>query len=195
MAHRKPLIKSIEIIGYLILLALLVFVIVRLKQNGLEITLQTLFPCLFIFAFLSVAWSFTFRGINRLIRGSIFPPISTQKVLHKEYFASGNSQKNWKTKHGGAANCLKLVVTDTELWVCSFFPFSLMCDEMDLEHRIPKDAISQIKEQNKSGRSIFTVTFTQKNAEPRILVLMPKQTDNFRESLKVNSTEKWEIQN
>ena len=47
-------------------------------------------------------------------------PDEAKGVIYEEKMASGRSHKNWYSKLGGAKNCLRLVITDTELWITQF---------------------------------------------------------------------------
>ena len=69
------------------------------------------------------------------------------QVAFSEWFASGYSHKSWMTRLGGASNCLRITVTADELWIGSFFPFSLFADTYDLEHRIPLGSILHVDQQ------------------------------------------------
>ena len=72
-----------------------------------------LFGITAVWVFLGFGW----RWLKRIRRGSIFPEIAPGQIRYQEWTASGRSYKNWYTQLGGANNCLKLVVTDDELWV------------------------------------------------------------------------------
>jgi hypothetical protein len=43
-----------------------------------------------------------------------------------------------------ASNCLTVIVTDHEVWITSFFPFTTLLGMADLEHRIPRDRITNV---------------------------------------------------
>ncbi len=74
-------------------------------------------------------------------RGSVFPPSENENILYHENFASGRSLDG---KKGWASNCLRITATEDELWIASFFPFSILLDQFDLEHRIRRNKISSI---------------------------------------------------
>ncbi len=74
-------------------------------------------------------------------RGVIFPPLESVHPVFHEGMASGSSYKSWKTRVVGTRNCLRVTVTDSEVWIRPFFPFSLLAEDLDLEHRIPFSSI------------------------------------------------------
>jgi hypothetical protein len=89
--------------------------------------------------------------------GPHFPPISAVRVLFREDFASGRSYGLfWRRGH--AANCLIVVVTDDEVWVTTFFPFTAFVWFGGLEQRIPRDAITGLTANRKRIDLEFTAS-------------------------------------
>ena len=113
------------------------------------------------------------------------PSFTEADVVFQEWFASGCSQKNIITKIGGASNCLRLVVTESFLWVTSWFPFSLIAPFYDMEHVIPLRSIASVRQDRFFGRLTFIVTFTANNGASHSLRLAPKNPEAFTQSLGV----------
>jgi hypothetical protein len=137
---------------------------------------------------LSIAASVAVIGYTvwRYVRSLQMKPGFTQaEVVFQEWFASGCSQKNIITKIGGARNCLRLVVTESFLWVTSWFPFSLIAPFYDMEHVIPLRSITAVRRDHFFGRLTFIVTFTATDGESHSLRLAPKNPEAFTQSLKV----------
>lgn len=131
---------------------------------------------------------FAYRGNERKKRGPLFPARGSVPVLYQENFASGRSFKNILTKFGVARNCLKLIVTPDELWVTTFFPFTLFAEFYDLEHRILKRSIVSVRERRNvlGGRSMI-VAYTSEAGRIGEIELIPKRYDRFRQALEINT--------
>ncbi|MCZ6877549.1 MAG: hypothetical protein O7G29_05345, partial [Acidobacteria bacterium] len=97
--------------------------------------------------------------------------------------ASGRSHKNWRTRWGGAGNCLKVVVTDEELWVVLVFPFSAFAEYVDLEHRVRKDDIIQMTERRIFFVRWFLIDFLGQDGQSHRVELCPKRWREFKEAL------------
>ncbi len=124
------------------------------------------------------------RLAARRRRGRLFPPIGEVEVIYQETGASGRSLEDAITRFSGASRCLKLVVTPSELWTTFMFPFSLMPDVYDLEHRIPKADIVAVREQSAllRGKSLV-VEFHRPDGGTAKLELWPKQPATFLAAL------------
>jgi len=99
--------------------------------------------------------------------------------------ASGRSFKNFFTRNGGARNCLKVTVTNTEVWIRPFFPFAFLAPTFDLEHRIPRSRI----ESALIGESLFTspvnLLYRDDQARPRRLSLVLRNPEAFMQALDI----------
>jgi len=113
------------------------------------------------------------------------PRFAQADVVFQEWFASGNSQKNFITKIGGARNCLRLVVTGNFLWVTSWFPFSLFAPFYDMEHVIPLGSITSVRQSLLFGRPTVLLTFVANKGVSRSLRLAPKNPEAFCKSLRI----------
>jgi hypothetical protein len=133
------------------------------------------FPFLFVGA---VCWVFAGMVLmlwRRRAHGPHFPDRNEVNILFEERWTSGCSHKSLFTRCGGANNCLRVTVTDDELWVAPHFPFSAFAARFDLDHRVRRDAITKI-EQN--GRTV-RVSFALDDCEERMLSLRLRNADRF----------------
>jgi hypothetical protein len=134
------------------------------------------------FLIFAILWVIIGSGIlwyRRQKRGFVFPKLSADEILFQETTASGNSYKTWHTRLGGANNCLKLVITKDELWITTWFPFTLVADMYDLEHRIPRNKIQSIKKTKVLGRDRLIIDFITSTGTPRKIGITPKALDRF----------------
>ena len=53
-----------------------------------------------------------------------FLPPKKAEIIYRESMASGRSLNNWLTRLAGASNCLRLTVTEGNLFIDTWFPFS-----------------------------------------------------------------------
>jgi hypothetical protein len=97
--------------------------------------------CLLVFA--AMAW-------RRISRGPQFPSLATVKVLHRERFASGCSHRSLLTRLGGANNMLRVILTDSELWITTIAFFRGIAAFYDLDHRISLVDITSVEDRGKT---------------------------------------------
>lgn len=138
-----------------------------------------------VFFVVCLVWPFMFFGYRlykRKQKGSIFPDISKQTILFRETFASGKSLST-KLK-GGASNCLKIVVTDKEIWTTSFFPFTAIIDMFGLENRILKENVLKWEEQKSffGGNSVI-ITYRDNRNITKKLEIYSKHHKSFIEAI------------
>jgi hypothetical protein len=87
---------------------------------------------------------------RQISTGPQFPSLSSVNVLHRERFASGCSHRSLFTRLGGARNALRVILTDSELWVTTFAFFRGIAAKYDLDHRIPLADIINVEEHGNS---------------------------------------------
>ena len=117
------------------------------------------------------------RFYKRRKSGISFPRDSVWVLFH-ESMASGNSDKTFFSKLGGAKQCLRVTVTEDEVWVYSFFPLYLIT-ESDLEHRIPRSAVVSVAQQDHwAGRRVL-LDFRLPEGGVRRLSLVLKNPEGF----------------
>lgn len=153
-------------------------------MQGLNPTLERILACFFLFCFAWVLVGFTWRYFRHKRHGIAFPRLNTVRVLFHEGMASGNSDKSLFSRFGGASNCLRVTVTDNEVWVRGFVPFNLIT-ESDLEHRIPRDSITSVQLANSAlGRRVVLLDFRLPAGGSRRLSLFLRQPERFLATLK-----------
>ncbi len=136
-------------------------------------------PYVLLLISLVAVWTIAWMGVllwRRSRTGPRFPDHATVNVLFDESWASGNSLKNAFTRLGGANNCLRVTVTDRELWTSAVFPFSALDQTTDLLHRIDRDAITHVEPLE---RRRLHVAFTRDDGTPGRLVLRLRKRDRF----------------
>jgi hypothetical protein len=127
---------------------------------------------------------FAWLCYERVRDGIEFPELKAGEFLFHEGMASGSSCKNWWTRMGGANNCLRVTVTADEVWVRTFFPFSLLAGEMDLEHRIARRAITKAELVPGVFRSWVRLEFRLADGSVRELKLRLRSPEEFLEALR-----------
>jgi len=127
--------------------------------------------------------SFGWRCYRRKRTGMVFPQVRRENIRFRERFASGYSFKTFFTRMGGARNCLRVTVTDAEVLIHPFFPFSVLAEDYDLEHRIPIASITNVQ----SSPSIFgtrlLLEYRDHQGRDHRLSLQLRCPNNFLEAL------------
>ena len=116
------------------------------------------------------------------------PRFNPADVLFQEWFASGCSDRDWYTRFSGANNCLRIVVTRDFVWVAPWFPFNLLAPLLDLEHVIPRSAITGVTCKPGFWLTLVLVTFTDPSGDVRCLRLCSTHTAAFHRSLVAEAT-------
>ena len=149
-------------------------------QTFITENFEIIFACVLVSSVCVFAWLFWLQKQN-----NVFPE-KAKAIIYQENFASGSSHKNWLTKHGGARNCLRLIVTDTELWIRPFFPFSALAGVFDLNHRIPLEKITSISSNKIMFKHSILLSYQDENDENHSVELIPRNFDKFNGALKFN---------
>jgi len=150
--------------------------------QDLHLFLDKNFFYLFWFA---VIWCIVGFGLTWLWmkkKGMTFPEKSTVNIKFEENMASGRSHKSIITKLGGAKNCLKVIVTDEELWITAQFPFNIVAYYYDSIHKIPLALIQNISKLNKN----ILIEFQRNDGSPGKFELQLKKLDNFMKIIQKN---------
>ena len=116
-------------------------------------------------------------------KGNIFSEIDKSQIIYEEKTASGRSLKSSLTRHSGARFCLRLVVTDSVLLIAPIFPFSVLLDMYDLEHKIMKKRIVNISEGKVMWRKSLTIDFTDDEGLSHTVQIEPNKSDKFLTAL------------
>ncbi len=137
------------------------------------------YACFVALAFLWVFGSFGMRWYRRAKRGSLFPERDSVNIRFEERWTSGRSHKSSYTKIGGASLCLRVTVTDDEVWIAPHPPFNLV-EKSDLEHRIKKETITNIAT---TKRGSVIVEFSRDDAELGRVELYLRRSKEFLRAL------------
>jgi len=130
-----------------------------------------LFAAALVVNLLGMAWIL----IRRIWREPLFPPRTSVTIGFEERWTSGRSFKTWLTRLGGANNCLRVTVTEDEIWVTPHVPFSLFADQLDLEHRIRIRDLTRIDPRKRS----LELEFRTATGESRTLELCLRRSAEF----------------
>jgi hypothetical protein len=115
--------------------------------------------------------------------------ISFAPILYKSSKSSGCSLKSLKTKFGGARNCLKIVITDENLFITSPGILAAFSQKSDLEHIIPKSSIQSINRQSIFlTPTSYLISYKDELEEIRNLQLWPRKYHEFEQALLSNET-------
>jgi hypothetical protein len=126
----------------------------------------------------SAAWcviAMSYMLWRRRIRGPHFPDRRQVTVLYDEKWTSGRSLKSLFTRLCGANNCLRVTVTDQELWVTPHFPFSAFASKFDLDHRVRRGHIANVA---RNGKTIV-VNFAGPDEKTKSVELRLRRPDEF----------------
>lgn len=137
------------------------------------------FVLLFAFALIWTVVCVAIMLWRRSSRGPDFPSVDSVNVMFRERFASGASHRSIVTRLGGAQNCLTIILTEDELWITTFFPFTAFVGFYDLEHRIPIGCITELQRDGKK----FTIDFVNYNAEPGRIALRLRRAEQFVDAI------------
>ncbi len=106
---------------------------------------------------------------------SIFPDLSSVKVLFREKGVSGYSEKSWLTKLGNANNVLEVILTNRELWVRSPVIFAGFLKTFDLLHKVELKQVTVVKAEH----SKLELGVRTKDGIERIIHLRMKKVSEF----------------
>lgn len=138
---------------------------------------------LILLCFVWVAIIFGIRYYRLKRTGIVFPHVSPEGIRFDEKAASGYSHKSLFTKYGGAKKCLCVTVTDTEVWIRTFFPFSVFAQQCDLEHRIPRASIMGLQSKQSAFARTITLDYHDNRGQSHTFTLMLKRPDDFLRAL------------
>lgn len=133
---------------------------------------------LFIAGLVGMAWgvaAMAFLLWRRKVHGPHFPARDEVHVLFDERWTSGRSFKSLLTRLGGANKCLRVTVTDDELWITPHFPFSAFAATYDLDHRARRDAVRHIERHRRN----VTIDFVGADGQEHRLELRLRDADGF----------------
>jgi hypothetical protein len=138
---------------------------------------------IFLLCFVWVVVGFGWCYYRHKQSGIIFPDPMSQHVRFHERAASGCSQKNIFTRLGGARNCLRVTVTDTEVWIRPFFPVSVLAQYFDLEHRIVRTSITRVQPSQSAFAQSILLDYRDDRGQLHRLSLILHSPNEFRRAL------------
>lgn len=141
----------------------------------IENNTSAIFLCVIVWNVIGLA----FLLWRRSRKSQNFPPLSNVTIVFRERFASGTSHSSWFTRFGGASNCLSVVVTDSELWITTFFPFKAIAGIYDLEHRVLTQSLTNV---SRNG-NLVSIDFGTQNGSHRRIVLRLRRAVEFVSAL------------
>lgn len=126
---------------------------------------------------------FTFKYFWHRSKGRfpVDPPESA--LIYSESFASGRSLKSWRTRLGGASNCLMVMLTRDRLVIRPFFPFLILGPDFDLVHDIPFSSLETVTKNTGFLKGGLRLRFRLPNGELRELEIMSKNTVALKQAL------------
>jgi len=145
--------------------------------------LQHHFIWLFLFCFVWVVVGFTWRYFRHKRTGVVFPHVPPERISFEERASSGCSHKTMFTRLGGARNCLQVTVTDAEVWIRPFFPFSILAQQFDLEHRIARASITSVEPTRSAFARTLLLDYRDERGQTHRLSLALKKPDDFLRAL------------
>lgn len=106
------------------------------------------------FVLLPFAWLTFWIGASVIYRrsaGKDIVPRAPADAIFVQSWCSGRSLRNWRTRVGGARNCLLVYIAGGELVVTPKFPFTLLFlpEIYGLEVRIPLTSISSVEQKRR----------------------------------------------
>jgi hypothetical protein len=128
-----------------------------------------------------IATGFYLRYQHHKTHGQAFPQLEERSIRFRETKASCSSHKTTFTRLGGAKRCLEVTVTDAEVWIRAPFPHNIFALELDLEHRIPRSSIIDVRQhQSRFVNSVWLEYRNVHGATHRLSLLLQKPDDFLR---------------
>jgi len=152
-------------------------------MQNLHEFLQHNFIWLFLLSVLWVVVGFGWRYFRHKRTGVIFPRVSPEHIQFEERASSGCSHKTMFTRLGGARNCLQVTVTDAEVWIRPFFPFSVLAQQFDLEHRIPRASITSVQPTQSAFVRSLLLDYRDERGQSHRLSLVLRKPGEFMRAL------------
>jgi hypothetical protein len=136
---------------------------------------------LFFLGLLGASGLFVWYYLRHRKTGLIFPQLSPGQIRFQECRASGRSL-NFRVM-GRAADCLEVTVTDAEVWIRMGFPFNLLAQTCDLEHRINRDSITRLEPEGTGLRRGIILEYRDPGGQTHELFLRLRKADDFLTAL------------
>jgi hypothetical protein len=124
------------------------------------------------------------RGKSNQAHNAVLNTLAGASALYSDSFCSGRSLKSFRTRFGGARNCLKVVVTQDDLFVLAPIRFLVFFTEkFDLEHAIAKRSITQFSMFRVMRQPGYRVTYISQSGEVRTIELWPRRPKEFEQAM------------
>lgn len=136
---------------------------------------------------LTVAWIiavFTFKFLQHRSKGHFFEDPPANALIFNETGASGRSLKSWRTRWGGASNCLKVMITRDSLFIRPFFPFLILGPDFDLVHNVPLGCIESVTPNNGAFQKTLRIRFRLSDGSSRELDIVSRKFGELESALK-----------
>lgn len=136
---------------------------------------------------LTAAWivgTFTFKFLRHRSKGHFFEDPPASVLIFNETAASGRSLKSWRTRLGGASNCLKVMITRDRLFIRPFFPFLILGPDIDLVHSIPLGCIESVTPNTAGFQKTLRIRFHLSDATSRELDIISRKFNELESTLK-----------
>jgi len=159
----------------------------RTAMQKLQEFLQHNFIWLSLFCFVWVVGGFAWRYFRHKRTGIVFPHVPPERIRFEERASSGCSHKTIFTRLGGARNCLRVTVTDAEVWIRPFFPFSILAQPFDLEHRIPRASITSVQQTQSAFVRTLLLDYRDERGQAHRLSLALREPDDFLRALSLQT--------
>jgi len=162
----------------------IVFAAALPSHQQIEAFLQRNFVWFFLLPFAWMLITFGWRYYRYKRRGDVFPEVAPGQFRFHERRASGHSKKTLFSRLGGARNCLHVSVTDTEVWIRMPFPLNVLAENFDLEHRISRDAITNVEVVPIRTQQSVLLEYRDKQGRGHRLSLTLRDREAFLEAVK-----------
>ncbi len=155
-------------------------------MDDLPATLERWFPVLFA---VGMAWMLVWFGLSLAYRKWKHKDVIAETPADGaflETWTSGNSNRSFLAKIGGARNCLLVAVTQDSLIVRPHFPFNLLLlpQIFDLDHVIPRMHIRSVTAKNGPFGETVEVVFSGASVDTRSIELRLRQPQQFLQAIR-----------
>ena len=139
-----------------------------------------------LFWWACVAWAasmFAAKYYWHKSRGRFLKDPPDSEIIYKESWASGRSMKSFRTRLGGASNCLKLMLTSDNLLITPVFPFSILGPELDLIHAIPIESIVSLDHDAAFFRKPLRIRFRNEDGTEGEVEVISRKPQEFEAAI------------
>ena len=135
------------------------------------------------FGFLFVVFRFWYEDFGNRKRGLYIEIPPDEEILWFEKRASGRSSKSFRTKVGGASNCLGVYLTSEALLIQPSSFFRVLAPRFDLIQKIPIESIVSVESSKNRIGSYIEIEFRDSSGELRVFCLTLRNQRAFLDRL------------